>query len=243
MSGHAGPWSSSEQPGLEVNHQQGLEVDTRYRSSDGPEGLQVVSQTGEPTPTLPVGSYYGGSEIAHSEVNSSAVLKYDGHGQSYQGGQTETAGTAETAAAGPPPKTPLKRNKMALWLVVGVIAVLVVIGAVVGGVLGSKAANSSSNDASSDSQTTSNGTTTTNATSLNNIRSGSRLAVTGWRDGSNYRIRLFYQGPDQKLRSSSYASNESTWSDPTTLSGVEYAASNDTMLGASVSVESSTVSP
>lgn len=224
MSGHAGPQPPDEQPGLELNYHPGLEVDTR--SADG---LQVVSQAEKTKPDGPYHAAVGGFEASGLEAAAPEAAVY---GQGYQSVPTGTAEATATGAAA------AGRSRKKLWIVVGgVIAVLVIIGAVVGGVLGSRSANSSSD--SSDKSSSSGNTTTTNTTSLTNIRSGSRLAATGWRDGTNYRIRLFYQGQDQKLRSSSYASNESAWSDPVSLSGVEHPAATDTMLGAAVSVQSS----
>ncbi|KAI1843451.1 hypothetical protein JX265_013333 [Neoarthrinium moseri] len=207
MSGNAG---AHEQPGLEVNYQPGLEVDTRYLPGRDSEILQPVPYQNEakPSPLSYTGQHYGA--------------------QAYQSVPTEAAPAAAPATA------TRKRSRKVLWIVVGVVAVLVIIGAVLGGVLGSRTSEPDTNDASS-------GSSTSNATSLENIRSGSRLAVTGYRDGSNYRMRLFYQGPDQKLRVSSYASNESSWSDPIVLTGLEHAAGENTPLAASLSVESTPV--
>lgn len=228
MSTNGAPRHTDDQPGLEVNYQPGLEVDNRYTAGRESEGLQSVPYQDEPkytpanaaAPVSSPGSYYTSPDHASLGVQTAALSNYDG--QTYQGGPTE-------AAAAP------KRSRKTLWIIVGVIAVLVIIGAVVGGVLGSRAAKSNSGSSAATNSTT-------NSTELTNIRSTSRLAVTGWRDGDNYRIRLFYQGQDQKLRMSTYASNETSWSDSITLTGLEYTASDNTALAASVSVESDVVS-
>lgn len=45
------------------------------------------------------------------------------------------------------------------------------------------------------------------------IRKGSGLAATGWRDGNQFRIWLFYQGPDNAIRWSTFASERNKWSE------------------------------
>ncbi|KAK9420617.1 hypothetical protein SUNI508_06357 [Seiridium unicorne] len=224
MTSHGGPHHQDDQPGLEVdNYNSGLEVDTRYMSADS-EGLQTVPYQDEPkygheqnaAPASTAGSYYASHDHVTPGLQTATLSNYDG--QPYQNAPTEA------------PTTP-RGSRKTIWIIVGAIAVLVIIGAVLGGVLGSRAAKSNSNDSSASS-----GNSTSNSTALDNIRSRSRLAVTGWRDGSNSRARLFYQGPDQKLRMSTYASNE-TWSDPIVLTDLEHAANDNTPLAAATSVE------
>lgn len=214
---------SHEQPGLEVGHPhypglevsplgQGLELDQRDS-----QGLEPVPSYHEDKPAYDAGSLQPGAQ------NDAGWYHQDA--QTYQ----------EAPAAAP------KRSKKALWIIVGLVAaVLVIIAAVVGGVLGSRASHSSST--SDDSQQTGGGggnsNSTTNSTVLANIRPNSRLAATGWHDNGNYRIRLYYQGPDQKLRFSSFSSNETTWESPVLLTGLEYAAGNNTKLAAGLSLES-----
>lgn len=232
MTSDGGSHNVNDQPGLEVNYQPGLEVDHRYTPASDAEGLQPVPYQDEPKPynqnaaaVLVPGTYYGGQDTTSPGAHTAALSNYDG--QTYNTGPPAEATTKSTG------------NKKALWIAIGVLVVLVIVGAVLGGVLGSRAAKSSSSDGS---DPTSSGNSTSNSTTLTNIRSMSRLSVTGWRDGSNYRIRLFYQGQDQKLRMSTYASNESSWSDPIALTGLEYAAADNTALAASTTVENSPVS-
>lgn len=229
MSAHGVPNHLSDQPGLEVNYQPGLEVDHRPAAANESDGLQAVSYRDEPkyspahdavTPSTQ-GTYYNGHYTTSPGIQTAALSNYDG--QVHKGESLAEEGQ----------RAPTKRNKR--WTILGVtVAIVVIFGAVLGGVLGSRATRSSSTDLPSNS--------TTNSTTLNNIRSASRLAVTGWRDGSNYRVRLFYQGQDQKLRMSTYASNETTWSEPVTLTGLEYAANDNTALAASTTVENDIVS-
>jgi hypothetical protein len=222
-----------DQPGLEVNHQSGLEVDNRYTAAPESEGLQPVPYQDEPKPyphgenVAPLstpGSYYNGYDPSTPGAQTAALSNYDG--QHYQG-------PAAAGAAAP------KHKRKLIWIIAAVVAVLVIIGAVLGGVLGSRAAKGTGN---SGADSTSDSGSGSNVTALTNIRSTSSLAVSGWRDGDNYRIRLFYQGQDQKLRMSTYASNESSWSDPVSLTGLEYAASANTSLAASCTVEGNPVS-
>jgi hypothetical protein len=117
----------------------------------------------------------------------------------------------------------------------------------VGGVLATKeksaltpsASSSSSSSSSPSSSSPSSTPSASQAPDLQYIRSTSQLAVAGWQDDStgNYRIRLFYQGPDNYLRCSIYASNE-TWQDPLTLDSLDKVAMDKTPLAAAVSLES-----
>ncbi|ETS73886.1 hypothetical protein PFICI_14832 [Pestalotiopsis fici W106-1] len=213
-----------EQPGLEVNHHAGLEVDPRYAPRPESEGLQTVSYQQEK-------AYTGAGALPEyhtitTDAHTAALSNYDGQ-------PPEVVPAKEGAGAGAGPKRKLT------WIIVGaIIAVVVIVGAVVGGVVGSRAAKSSSS--SHDDSTTSgnsSSSSTTNATSLENIRPLSRIAATGWRDGGVARIRIFYQGPDMKLRTSWYANNETSWSDPTILTELEYEPGTNTTLAASCSVE------
>lgn len=224
MAGQGGTNHLHEQPGLEVNYQPGLEVDTRY-SSPRPEseGLQHVTYQQEKayTNTAALPQYAAVDQSAAAGAHTAALSNYDG------GPEVVPAKEGAGAGAATAPKRKLT------WIIVGaIIAVVVIVAAVVGGVLGSRAAKSSS---SADSTTS--GSNSTNAADLENIRSLSRLAVTGWRDGGVARIRIFYQGPDQKLRTSWYANNESSWSDPIVLTELEYEASANTSLAAACSLE------
>ncbi|KAH6653345.1 hypothetical protein BKA67DRAFT_569236 [Truncatella angustata] len=233
MTGHEGTATTHhtadgidhQQPGLEVNYPSGLEVDTRYTPTNASEGLQAVYP------------YQDDLKLPYTPNHSIAPVSkpgthHNGEGQVGQNYDDQLYYSPSMEAIQMP--QPKKTRKFS-WIVVGAVAILVVLGAVLGGVLGSRAAKSStSSDVSGAS-----GNSTTNST-LTNIRSSSRLAVSGWRDGSVYRIRLFYQGQDQRLRMSTYASNESSWSDPISLTGLEYAAGDDTPLAASDSVQSST---
>jgi hypothetical protein len=48
------------------------------------------------------------------------------------------------------------------------------------------------------------------------IRANSKLAVTGWRTGQEYTIQLFYQGPNDYIRYSTYESTSGKWAAPVT---------------------------
>ncbi|KAF2998099.1 hypothetical protein E8E14_004578 [Neopestalotiopsis sp. 37M] len=215
-----------EQPGLDANDQAGLEVDTRYAPGPESEGLQAVPYPQEKVYTGAGGTLPQYTNLDHqhgaTDAHTAALSNYDGQPPEVVP-PNQGAGTTATG-----------RKRKLTWIIVGaIIAVIVIVGAVVGGVLGSRAAKSSSSSGSGGDSSS----TGKNVTALNNIRPLSRIAATGWRDGGVARIRIFYQGPDQKLRTSWYANNETSWSDPTILTDLQYEPGTNTSLTASCSVE------
>lgn len=127
------------------------------------------------------------------------------------------------AAAGSPTANAKPRSR--LWLLGGAVLIAIIAG-VIGGVVGWKVTeNNNGSRASSPSTTspaTSNNTDTGSngesgssdsliAGANNTIRANSALAVTGWRYGSDFAIRLFYQGPDDVIRFSGYDTLFGNW--------------------------------
>jgi hypothetical protein len=84
-----------------------------------------------------------------------------------------------------------------------------VLGAVLGTTLGHHDAAAVANITITPNTKPPNGTA-----SLSGIRPNSALAVTGWRNGNNFSIRIFYHGADDNLRVSSFESDVSKWSAP-----------------------------
>jgi hypothetical protein len=107
------------------------------------------------------------------------------------------------------------------WLALTII-LLAIIAVVVGAVLGTRKHGSSSASSSGTAMATATATvtnspdlpTSTSSSTPTSIRANSRLAVTGWRTGQEYSIRLFYQGPDDYLRYSAYESTSAEWTVP-----------------------------
>ncbi|KAK3331805.1 hypothetical protein B0T19DRAFT_86885 [Cercophora scortea] len=144
-----------------------------------------------------------------------------------------------------PTQTGVSRKRV--WLIAGVLlSVLVVVGAVVGGVVGSRAAANKSASTSDPSQSTATPTTTassptstsTTLVTLQSIRQGSALSVTGWRKSTGVEISLFYQDRQNGLRRSKYdtsirtfSANESFWGASTSLTVAQ--PISGTTLGAS----------
>ena len=103
-----------------------------------------------------------------------------------------------------PPDVPFYRRKK--LVVAGVVLLLVVLGAVLGGVLGSRRGSSSSGDG---------GASSSNDTFKGEqIRDNSKLAVTGFYNGEDYGIQVFYQGRDKMLRYSLFLQNFGQWTPP-----------------------------
>lgn len=127
-----------------------------------------------------------------------------------------------------------QRRKIIIAIAVGLV---VVIATVVGAVVGSRTAHDNSHSAStsaSASPTTSSSAapepSATASSSSVSLRENSALSVTGWTSGSDYSIRVFYQGGDGKIRLSSYESTAGDWGSPQVL---DIQVRSDTPLGAS----------
>ncbi|KAK3902947.1 hypothetical protein C8A05DRAFT_33333 [Staphylotrichum tortipilum] len=179
----------SQQPGLEVVHQHGLEV--------------AVQEYDHSLPEVRADEYIlGGKETIlppkYPIAQSSEYPEYYA---------SPSQGPAELASTGPPGR------RKRLWFVIGgVIAVVVILGAVLGGVLGSRAAKSSAGSSEA-TQTGGGGNpnpppagnntapANTTAAAPQSIRAGSGLSVTGWRKPSGgVEPYLFYQDPKDGLR-------------------------------------------
>lgn len=120
----------------------------------------------------------------------------------------------------PAPSIAKGSRKRLLWIVAGIGLVLIIVGAVVGGVFGSRNRASGSNSSedngnppssSSPSPSPSESSTPKTNTTLKSIRPNSRLAVTGYRGDGDFQARLFYEGPDNVLRYSSFNSTSNAW--------------------------------
>ncbi|KAI0179280.1 hypothetical protein GGR52DRAFT_298939 [Hypoxylon sp. FL1284] len=120
------------------------------------------------------------------------------------------------------PPSPAKSNsKKKLFILIGVlVAVAVIVGATVGGVLGGKSSSdgSKSKDSSSPSESTTSPSPDSSDSPPKNttaLLANTRLSVTGRRlDGDGFISRLFWQGGDNKIRTSSYSSAGAKWSKP-----------------------------
>lgn len=113
-----------------------------------------------------------------------------------------------------------RRRRRRFILIGVVVGVVVIIAVVVGGVLGSRAANKSKSTSSSDTAPQNGSGSNTTTSSPASIDKKSRIAVTGWREGSAYSVRLFYQGQDDVVRMLNYSSATGQWSAPLALSSV-----------------------
>lgn len=129
-----------------------------------------------------------------------------------------------------------RRRNILIAVAVGLVVVIAI---VVGAVVGSRAAQNNSHSSTSSESATPTTSTSTSATpepsatsSLSSVslRDKSALSVTGWTSGSEYSIRVFYQGGDGKIRLSSYESTAGEWGAPDVL---DIQGRNDTPLGAS----------
>ncbi|KAK6859690.1 hypothetical protein PG995_003326 [Apiospora arundinis] len=228
-----GPFRGDDQPGLELDRR----ADT--------EGLQFY------------GDYYDDRDTEKQvfRPDSTAKEAVSEHGH-YSAGYGSASSTTASPVSPPGPLAPLapianehprivpshdstQEKEVATeeptkkwrwrpwWIVLGVAGVLALIAIIVGAVVGTRASKSHGDNEKSN----------VTGSALKNIRQGSRLAVTGWRDGSSYRIRLFYQDPDDRLRYSEYSGTDSAWNHKSTLlDSLPYKPAVNTSLAASTMV-------
>ncbi|KAK6948285.1 hypothetical protein Daesc_010050 [Daldinia eschscholtzii] len=124
----------------------------------------------------------------------------------------------------------VKVKRWVLWTICGAIVLLVGIGATLGGIIGSRAHWSSSNEqvdfntTPGDTNDTSPSTPkpTPTPTPTQSIKVGSRLAVTGYRTGADYSIRLFFQDQDNQIRFTDKEKANANWTKTTVLDTLEY---------------------
>ncbi|OCL05167.1 hypothetical protein AOQ84DRAFT_441627 [Glonium stellatum] len=112
----------------------------------------------------------------------------------------------------PPParRNPFLHGRR-LWILV-IVVVLVIVGAVLGGVLGTTLNHGSNNSHAQSATTTGTPTAAPTGTSKPiGIRQNSPLAVTGWRTGGNFSIRVYFQNDDNFLSYSAYESGTGNW--------------------------------
>jgi len=146
-------------------------------------------------------------EVAHEYPGLEVPQEYPGlevAPESYNQPIPQQFANDKLLSPAPAPPALKKSRKRLWWAIGGAIAVLVIVGAVVGGVVGSRKNNS-------DSPGSEPGET------LKSVRPNSRLAVTGYRGNGDFRARLFYQGPDNVLRSSDFSSVTQSWTKPMEL--------------------------
>jgi hypothetical protein len=233
---HHGPYG---QPGLEAvgSNQPDLEVATHEHVRHGHSLPEVVT--------------------THEHLQHGHSLPEALHGHPIYVGTEKNAAPAYSAAY-PAHYTPVPRyppyeaadlaatqqkpRRKWLWVAIGLLAAVIILGAVLGGVLGSRAANSSSGDeaagqtggdsgesagAGASSTATGDAPSPTTTNPPPPIRQGSALSATGWRrpDGS-VETFLFYQDPQDGLRYSRCDTNdrsqgnESTgWGPPISVGG------------------------
>lgn len=129
----------------------------------------------------------------------------------------------------PVTEAPSRRKPRYLGLVIAVL--VAILAAVIGGVVGWKVtqrAYAGANGASNSSTGGSGSSTCVPSTAdtggsgaggaSRTIAANSTLTATGWRYGTDFSIRLFYQGPDSLIRYSVYDTLYQNWSVPRSLS-------------------------
>lgn len=196
------------QPGLELAHSTYPEVVPQpvHQTVHQPvENYPIPVSEPAVTPYKDSGSPYY-SDVSYNPL----VGAYGAH--KAEGGEPETQPTGDNGS----------RRK--LFILIGaIVAIAVIVGAVVGGVLGSKASSNGSKASGSASDTTSSPSPNSSASPQVNttaVRANTKLSVTGRRlAGDGFTSRLFWQGGDNKIRTSRYTSTGGTWSTPLVFNG------------------------
>ncbi|KAI0898597.1 hypothetical protein F4806DRAFT_458932 [Annulohypoxylon nitens] len=138
----------------------------------------------------------------------------------------------------------VKVKRWVIWAISGTLILIIGIGAILGGIIGSQEENAkyapssnpdNNNDPPTNSNTTTNGTSpnTPQTVSTPSVRLGSRLAVTGYRNETNYSIRLFYQDKDNQIQFVDKEGASANWSASTVLNLPYQPIENGTMAAGS----------
>ncbi|KAI1380688.1 hypothetical protein F4677DRAFT_441020 [Hypoxylon crocopeplum] len=171
-------------------------------------------------------------------VANPVIVPYKGDGSEYANApyfQDSSAYNAYNVGQGEPEK-PVQGadgSRRKLYILIGVIvAIAVIVGAVVGGVVGSRgsggdgskgalsaplqsASSPSSSSSSSSSSLPSPSSSAVPKVNTTAVRANTKLSITGRRiAGDGFTSRLFWQGGDNKIRTSRYTSTGGTWSTP-----------------------------
>ncbi|KAI1213830.1 uncharacterized protein F4807DRAFT_202174 [Annulohypoxylon truncatum] len=141
----------------------------------------------------------------------------------------------------------VKVKRWVIWAISGALILIIGVGAIIGGIIGAEEvkakhatdSNDSNDSNGSDAPTSSN--TTSNGTSPNapqtisapRVRLGSRLAVTGYRNATDYNIRLFYQDKDNQIQFVDKEGASANWSASTVLDLPYQPIENGTMAAGS----------
>ena len=189
--------------------QAALEVVTpEFQQQHHVPGEQAGLEVGTPPQQL-VNPSGGPATAADLKVAHPGIPELDVRGDP----TTKTPGVteAEKTLAGDGPDTNGRLcglRPREFWLALAVL-LLVITAAVLGGVLGSRKPK-----AGPVATATATVTATAPTSTPTSISAKSKLAVTGWRTGEEYSIRLFFQGPDDLLRYSAYESTSGSWAEP-----------------------------
>jgi hypothetical protein len=103
-----------------------------------------------------------------------------------------------------------------VWLVVAVILLIVLV-VVLGAVLGTKLHSKPTVVTQTSTFSLPATPTSSSTASPSAVRKNTAISATGWRSGSEFSIRLFYQGDDAYLRVVRFESSNSSWSAPSTI--------------------------
>ncbi|KAI1649128.1 uncharacterized protein F4817DRAFT_314066 [Daldinia loculata] len=169
-------------------------------------------------------------------VSDPGIIPFKGDAIPYNQPQVYGAYSSKELAPQPPVRRENGERRKLYLLIGGLVVLAVIVGAVVGGVLGSKATSSkatsshasdvssepASSSSSSPSPTSTPSSSTSQSVNTTAIRPKTRLTVTGRRiQGNGFTSRLFWQGGDNKIRTSRYSSSSSQWSTPLVFNDID----------------------
>ncbi|KAI1765282.1 hypothetical protein GGR53DRAFT_490534 [Hypoxylon sp. FL1150] len=185
----------------------------------GPSANQYYGQSYQTLPSPQASGYSGDNPTDPSVLIASNAGSHHLNPQA-----TTTPSSSFLKERESPIKKDVKVKRWVLWTVGGIILILVTIGAVLGGILGTRRSSNNDDNAAIPSNSTSNETTpdSTSSTSVQSIRAGSKLAVTGYRTKTDYSIRLFYQDQNNQLRFIDKENVSANWTEPTVLDNLPF---------------------
>jgi hypothetical protein len=160
-----------------------------------------------------------GIEVVHE-------LPSELHSSSNVGTRAELAGafvgdgvnqSMVASPAGAPAQDNTGRLKQTIVRLVVAIILLTVLVIVLGAVLGTKLHRKSAAPTPTSTGSLSATSTSSPTASPSTVRKTTAVSVTGWRSGSEFSIRLFYQGDDAYLRIIGFESSNRSWTAPLSI--------------------------
>ncbi|KAI0890672.1 uncharacterized protein GGS22DRAFT_151546 [Annulohypoxylon maeteangense] len=189
-----------------------LRIQSQPPQYEGPEpnASQTYGQSSQTLPLSQISSYYNGNNPTYDPQPIPSNTK-----------DQQLGSHAPTNPCSSWVSKDIKVKRWIIWAISGALILIIGVGAIIGGIIGARAEKAKHAPVGNPSNipTVSNTTSsnTPQTTSTPSVRLGSRLAVTGYRNATDYSIRLFYQDEDNQLQFIDKEGASVNWSKPTVL--------------------------